>query len=119
MTRLLATCSTVCIAGEEDFGIVAVEAQAAGKPVVAFRRGGACETVEDGVTGVLFDEQRVGCVAAALAACGHLATAPERIAANAERFSAKAFSDGLSRVIAATGDLRALDLSRRLPMKVS
>jgi glycosyltransferase involved in cell wall biosynthesis len=41
----------------EDFGITAVEAQAAGKPVIAFRAGGALETVIEGVTGLFFDEQ--------------------------------------------------------------
>lgn len=44
---------------EEDFGIVPVEAQASGTPVIAFNRGGAKETVIDGKTGVLFDEQSV------------------------------------------------------------
>ena len=43
--------------GEEDFGIVPVEAQAAGLPVIAYGVGGAAETVVDGVTGVLFAEQ--------------------------------------------------------------
>lgn len=43
--------------GEEDFGITPVEAQSAGTPVLAFGRGGACETVRDGETGLLFDEQ--------------------------------------------------------------
>ncbi|MFH1767045.1 MAG: glycosyltransferase [Patescibacteria group bacterium] len=42
---------------EEDFGITPVESMAAGRPVIAYRRGGALETVEDGVTGVFFDEQ--------------------------------------------------------------
>ena len=46
----------VC-ATEEDFGIAIVEAQAAGCPVIAYGRGGALETVVDGVTGVFFDEQ--------------------------------------------------------------
>jgi glycosyltransferase involved in cell wall biosynthesis len=41
----------------EDFGITAVEAQAAGKPVIAFRAGGALETVIEGETGLFFDEQ--------------------------------------------------------------
>ena len=109
----------VCVAGEEDFGIVAVEAQAAGKPVVAYRRGGACETVEDGVTGVLFDEQTVDCVVAAVEACERLDTTPERIALGALRFSAEAFRDGLSRVIATTRELQALNLSRHLPMRIT
>ncbi len=42
---------------EEDFGITAIESMAAGRPVIALRKGGATETVIDGVTGVFFDEQ--------------------------------------------------------------
>ncbi len=42
---------------EEDFGITAVESMSAGRPVIAYRRGGATETVEEGVTGELFEEQ--------------------------------------------------------------
>ena len=55
-------CRAVIFPGEEDFGIVPVEAIACGKPVVAFARGGALETVLDGSalrTGVLFDQQTV------------------------------------------------------------
>ena len=48
----------VC-ATEEDFGIAMVEAQAAGCPVIAYGRGGALETVIDGITGVFFSEQSV------------------------------------------------------------
>ena len=51
--------------GEEDFGITPVEAQSAGTPVLAYGRGGACETVEDGRTGLLFHAQ----TADSLAAC--------------------------------------------------
>ena len=43
--------------GEEDFGIVPVEVQAAGRPVIAYKKGGALETVKDGVSGIFFDEQ--------------------------------------------------------------
>jgi glycosyltransferase involved in cell wall biosynthesis len=117
VTQLLETCSTVCVAGEEDFGIVAVEAQAAGKPVVAYGHGGARETVEDGVTGNLFAEQTVACVADAIAACQKLDTAPERIAASAARFSARAFAEALTSVIVATKERRTLDNSARLPIE--
>ena len=101
-SKLLETCSSVCVAGEEDFGIVAVEAQAAGKPVVAYGRGGARETVVHGVTGVLFDEQTVDCVADAIASCEALDSPPERIAASAARFSVSAFAEGLMHILEAT-----------------
>jgi glycosyltransferase involved in cell wall biosynthesis len=54
--RLMSTCRAFVLPGEEDFGIAAVEAMAAGKPVLALRRGGAVETVIDGCTGLLYDE---------------------------------------------------------------
>jgi glycosyltransferase involved in cell wall biosynthesis len=52
--------------GEEDFGITPVEAQSAGTPVLAFGRGGACETVQDGETGLLFEEQTVDSLCACI-----------------------------------------------------
>jgi glycosyltransferase involved in cell wall biosynthesis len=57
LLRLLAGCRAVVFAAEEDFGIVPVEAMAAGKPVVAFGGGGALESVLPGVTGELFTPQ--------------------------------------------------------------
>jgi glycosyltransferase involved in cell wall biosynthesis len=52
-----AGCRALIFPGEEDFGIVPVEAMACGKPVIAFGKGGALETVIDGTTGILFSEQ--------------------------------------------------------------
>jgi glycosyltransferase involved in cell wall biosynthesis len=50
-------CKAFIFASEDDFGIVPVEAMAAGKPVIAYARGGALETVEDGKSGIFFEEQ--------------------------------------------------------------
>jgi glycosyltransferase involved in cell wall biosynthesis len=50
-------CKALVFPGEEDFGIVPVEAMASGRPVIAYGKGGALETVVDGVTGVFFDRQ--------------------------------------------------------------
>jgi glycosyltransferase involved in cell wall biosynthesis len=50
-------CKALIFPGEEDFGIVPVEAMASGRPVIAYAKGGALETVVDGVTGLFFDEQ--------------------------------------------------------------
>ena len=55
--------AVVLMPGEEDFGIVPVEAQACGRPVVALARGGALETVVDGVTGFLVQEESAGALA--------------------------------------------------------
>lgn len=52
-----AKCRAFIFPGEEDFGITPLEAQASGRPVIAYGKGGALETVADGVTGLFFKEQ--------------------------------------------------------------
>jgi glycosyltransferase involved in cell wall biosynthesis len=54
-----AKCRAFIFPGEEDFGITPLEAQASGRPVIAFGKGGALETVVDKETGVFFSEQTV------------------------------------------------------------
>ncbi|HJW90628.1 MAG TPA: glycosyltransferase [Anaerolineales bacterium] len=62
VASLLSQAKALVHAGEEDFGIALVEAQAAGCPVIAYRGGGASETVIHGKTGLLFPEQSVDCI---------------------------------------------------------
>lgn len=79
--------------GEEDFGIVPVEAQSAGAPVLAYGRGGALDTVVDGETGLLFQEQTVEALCECLLAferAGVRCTRDE-IRQRAQRFSTDAF----------------------------
>ncbi|MBI3103816.1 glycosyltransferase [Candidatus Daviesbacteria bacterium] len=59
VVQVLAGCRALIIPGIEDFGLVSLEAQALGKPVIAFSGGGALETVIDGKTGVFFESQTV------------------------------------------------------------
>jgi len=54
-----ARCRALIFPGEEDFGIVPVEAMAAGRPVIAFGKGGVLETVKENITGIFFDEQTI------------------------------------------------------------
>jgi glycosyltransferase involved in cell wall biosynthesis len=73
--------------GEEDFGIAPVEAQACGRPVVAFGRGGALETVIDGETGVLFSELTAESIRAALERVTRMRVDSARLRDHAQRFS--------------------------------
>ncbi len=76
---------------EEDFGITAIESMASGRPVIAYRRGGATETVVDGVTGVFFDEQSWEELADTVMHFDASMFIPEKIRAHAEQFSTAVF----------------------------
>lgn len=65
-TKVVLGCKAVIFPQEEDFGIVPLEAMSAGKPVIAYGKGGALETVIDGQTGILFSEQSVDSLAEAI-----------------------------------------------------
>lgn len=91
VTELMETSNAVCFPGQEDFGIVPVEANAAGKPVVAFAAGGALETQIDGVTATFFDRPDVDAVVGAIRRVHELATPPEALAGAADRFSERVF----------------------------
>ena len=92
----------VILAGEEDFGIVPVEAQACGRPVVALGRGGALETVIDGETGVLFADTTPESLTAALECLGALRPDPARIRDHAAQFSRSRFAARFSEIVQET-----------------
>jgi glycosyltransferase involved in cell wall biosynthesis len=113
LTRLYARCRALVYTQEEDFGIAALEAQASGRPVIAFGRGGALETVQPlagppdtaaSATGVFFDAQTreslAGAVARFEAAEPFFDT--KAIRSHAERFSAARFRDEFLREVEAT-----------------
>ena len=91
----MAKAKAFIFAAEEDFGIIPLEAQACGTPVIAFGKGGAVETVVDGKTGVFFKEQT--CVAICNAV-EHFESVknlfdPKNIRKNACRFSEQVFKE--------------------------
>jgi glycosyltransferase involved in cell wall biosynthesis len=103
------TCTALIFPGEEDFGIAPVEAGACGKPVLAYKAGGAIETVIEGETGRFFDEKSTS-LADAIHASEATLWNPARIRANAERFSESAFHSRISQIIS-----RALESKRQSP----
>jgi glycosyltransferase involved in cell wall biosynthesis len=84
-------CRALIFPGEEDFGMVPVEAMASGRPVVAYGRGGAIETVAKGLSGVFFEKQTVEDISAAVRSLGDIEIDPEKIAAHARRFGRDQF----------------------------
>ena len=99
LRMLYAGAKALLFPGLEDFGIVPVEAQAAGTPVVAFGQGGALETVVDGETGVFFREQTVQSLCEALEEFEGKRFSPIKCVENAKRFDICAFRMGMSNVI--------------------
>jgi glycosyltransferase involved in cell wall biosynthesis len=105
LCRLYQGCRALIFPGEEDFGIVLVEAQSCGRPVVAYSAGGALETVVDGVTGVFFTEQKTGSLVQAIERLQHLRFDPQRLREHALQFDDVIFRDRLSVFIKnVTGD---------------
>lgn len=106
VARLMSRCCSVLMPGVEDFGIVAVEAQAAGAPVVARAEGGTAETVTDvrvdpeGGSGVLVEEGTVEAVMAAVETVEERDLDPERISRSVQRFAPERFRSAMSREIA-------------------
>lgn len=86
-------CRAFVFAGEEDFGLVAAEAQACGKPVIAFGKGGVAEIVRDGETGILFPEQTVASLVRAVERFSVMKFPQETCRENARRFSVPAFTE--------------------------
>lgn len=104
----LQKCRALIFCAEEDFGIIPVEAQACGRPIIAFGKGGALETVVNGKTGVFFEEQSVESLVKAIEKFEKLDKEntfnPKKIREHAEKFSAENFRKNLSEQIRLTED---------------
>ena len=89
----------VLLPGEEDFGIVPLEAQACGRPVVALGRGGSLETVIPGSTGLLVDEPSAAAFAGAIDAALRQRFDGTDIRRHAERFGRERFGDEIEALV--------------------
>jgi glycosyltransferase involved in cell wall biosynthesis len=99
VAALLASARALVVTATEEFGIAAVEAQAAGRPVVALREGGARETVIEGVTGTFYDTPAPEALAAAVHRFDALAVDPAACVRNARRFDVEHFRRGMTAVV--------------------
>ena len=96
---LLAQSRALIVPATEEFGIAAVEAQAAGRPVIALREGGARETVVEGMTGAFFEEPTVDALVDAVGRFDATAVDPAACVRNAQRFDVSVFERGMRTIV--------------------
>jgi glycosyltransferase involved in cell wall biosynthesis len=114
--RLMSSCRALVVTGREEFGIAAVEAQAAGRPVIARGAGGLLENVVDGVTGCWWDGG-ADALATAVSEFDALDVDPEACVENASRFKAQIFRKRFPREVDAAlrdGPVERLDAWPRI-----
>jgi glycosyltransferase involved in cell wall biosynthesis len=97
--RLLSGCRALIFPAEEDFGITVVEANAAGRPVVAYQGGGALDTVEPEVTGVFFTEPSADSLAESVLRSARISWDRMAIRRHAARFDVTAFRERMERLL--------------------
>ena len=90
-TRYATECRALLFTGEEDFGMAPLELAAAGRPTIAYRAGGALETIVEGTTGIFFDQQEVSAVADAILSFEKMSWNPQALRAHAMRFDVSQF----------------------------
>jgi glycosyltransferase involved in cell wall biosynthesis len=95
----LASCRALVVTATEEFGIAAIEAQAAGRPVVALREGGVRETLVEGETGVFYDAPDPRALAAAVEAFDAAEVDPAACVRNAERYGVARFADAMAAIV--------------------
>jgi glycosyltransferase involved in cell wall biosynthesis len=99
LSELMGNARAAIVPGEEDFGLVPLEAAAAGRPTIAYRGGGALETIADGETGVFFDEPTSESLAAAIRSFDPSRFDRQRLRAHAERFAPAQFVGRLRAIV--------------------
>lgn len=102
LNELLGNARAAILPGEEDFGLVPLEAAAAGRPTIAYRGGGALETIVEEETGAFFDEADAESLAAVLRSFDASQYDPQRLRAHAERFSPQRFVARLKEIVEET-----------------
>lgn len=92
-------CVALILPQEEDFGLVSVEAQAAGTPVIAFKAGGALDTIIDGKTGIFFEKQNKDSLIGAVKRFEKMSFKRKDLLKNAEKFSKERFKKEFAKLV--------------------
>ena len=100
LDALIGAARAVIVPGEEDFGLVPLEAAAAGRPTIALRAGGALETIVENETGAFFDEPTPESLAAVLRGFDPSRFDPVRLRGHAERYAPARFVERLRAIVA-------------------
>ena len=108
VTSRFERCRALILPGEDDFALTPLEANAAGRPVVAFARGGALDTVRDGETGVLFHDDTAESLEGALRALQERSWDAALLRAHAETFSEEVFVSRFRTVLTSALEQRKL-----------
>ena len=101
VSRYVSRCRALIFPGEEDFGIVPLEVNSAGRPVIAYKAGGALDTVVDGVTGLYFTQPAPASLAEAIERFESSNWKPAIIRLHAERFDLQVFHERVFKLISA------------------
>jgi len=116
----VARCRALLFPGEEDFGMAPVEVAAAGRPTIAFRAGGACETIIDNRTGMFFDRQTPEDLATAIEQFEKQSWSPDELRRHAGNFRVEVFNERFLAFLARIGaPVRAADGATRLANTVN
>lgn len=92
-------CKALIFPGEEDFGMTPLEINAAGRPVIAFRAGGATETVVEGKTGVFFDQQEPESLMSAIRDFEQMSWDRQELIRHAQRFNSRVFASSIRQFV--------------------
>ena len=120
VVNLAANCRALIFPGEEDFGMAPLEVAAAGRPTIAYRAGGATETVIDGVTGLFFDAQSPEHVMEAIERLETRTWSPIELRLHAEEFSIAVFQERFFEFLTRIGcPLRGIESLTRVTPSLS
>jgi glycosyltransferase involved in cell wall biosynthesis len=108
MAQLYKNCRALLAASHEDYGLTPIEAGVWGRPTLALRSGGFLDTIDEGVSGLYFDEPEPGAIAAAIDQFEAMTPDPDKIRRHVEQFTEEVFA---RKLYAAVDDLAAVDVS--------